>query len=234
MFVRYLILLCLFCFWSVQALAKKFVDFDPDLPANTLVKVKIKDLHPTQAAVGYIEVEERVKKLSKLSHSDLEDYLKSKVAPLVIGPGNIPWIVDHHHLAFGLEKYDLSNTMYGEIKANLSHLSEEEFEKTMIKNNWTYLRDENGIAISFAELPSKWKNLKDDFYRSLSWAVQNEGGYAQTNPPTPFLEFDEANFLRDKVKKKTIKNDFKKAVKKALAITGTPQVCNNHLLNSLD
>ena len=58
--------------------------------------------------------------------------------------------------------------------------------------------------------------LKDDPYRSLAGEIRRAGGYAKDI--TPFSEFLWADLFRRRVARKTIEDDFARAVEKALAI----------------
>lgn len=226
-------------FISLSAWGQDFIKFDSDLrlPVGAFIDIKIKDIHPTQAWVGEIEVGKRIKKVQKMSKKELEEYLREKVAPMVVGPGGEMYIVDHHHLAYLLDESEVSNSMYAEIKADWSHLSPEEFWVKMEENNWAYLFDDKGQKLSYLDLPDKISKLKDDPYRSLAWGLREKGGFVQTEPPTPFLEFRWANFLRDKVKEKDIQKDFSEAVEQALKISTNKEAlklpghidCNGHL-----
>jgi hypothetical protein len=196
-----------------------YVSYRPELPVKSFVKIAIKDLHPTQAVVGKLEVKDRIKRMSKMGHKEFDEYLQERIAPIVIGPEKKAFIVDHHHLSYALEESGLSSFVYGEIKADWSDLAPKDFWDKMQKHHWTYLKDEEGKNISFKDLPNKLAQLKNDPYRSLAWAVKGKGVYVQTIPPTPFLEFLWANFFRDQIKRKTIEEDIDKAVIKALEIT---------------
>jgi hypothetical protein len=66
---------------------------------------KLSDLHPTQASVGMAEVRIKAEKLKdeiqRRSESGFLKYLlrHNKEEPVIIGPGGIFYITDHHHLA---------------------------------------------------------------------------------------------------------------------------------------
>jgi hypothetical protein len=108
-------------------LAAVDVSFEPNLPARSMCVVKIVVLRPTQSAVGMKEVEMRVEKISKMTPKELEHYLRKHVAPIAIGPGGVPYLLDHQHLARALLQAHASETLYAEVKENWSKLSESEF-----------------------------------------------------------------------------------------------------------
>ncbi|TRY21448.1 chromosome partitioning protein ParB, partial [Brevibacillus sp. LEMMJ03] len=57
--------------------------------------------------------------------------------------------------------------------------------------------------------------LKDDPYRSLAGELRRAGGFAKDT--TPFSEFLWADFLRRRIPRKSIEDDFSKALDRALA-----------------
>jgi hypothetical protein len=87
---------------------------------------KISDLHPTQASVGMAEVRIKAEKLKdeiqRRSERDFLNYLlkHNKEEPIIIGPGGLFYLTDHHHLARALYDVGASNT-YCTIVENLSN-----------------------------------------------------------------------------------------------------------------
>ena len=59
------------------------------------------------------------------------------------------------------------------------------------------------------------KDLKDDPFRSLAGELRRAGGFAKDT--TPFSEFLWADFLRRKMSRKGVDDDFDKALEKALS-----------------
>ena len=60
------------------------------------------------------------------------------------------------------------------------------------------------------------KDLKDDPFRSLAGEMRRAGGFAKDT--TPFSEFLWADFLRRHIPRKTVENNFAKALEKGLAL----------------
>ena len=58
--------------------------------------------------------------------------------------------------------------------------------------------------------------LVDDPFRSLAGELRRAGGFAKDT--TPFSEFLWADFLRRRVKRKIVENDFDHALEKALEL----------------
>src|ERR1700680_4352345 len=108
-------------------LATGDLSFNPDLPAHSLCTVEIAVLRPTQSAVGMKEVEIRAEKIGKMGATELEHYLRKHVAPIVIGPGGVPYLLDLQHLARALLQAHVGKTLYDAVKENWSKLSETEF-----------------------------------------------------------------------------------------------------------
>ena len=58
-------------------------------------------------------------------------------------------------------------------------------------------------------------DLKDDPFRSLAGELRRAGGFAKDT--TPFSEFLWADFLRRKMSRKSVEDNFAKAMEKGLA-----------------
>jgi hypothetical protein len=61
--------------------------------------------------------------------------------------------------------------------------------------------------------------MVDDPFRSLAGALRRVGGYAKDT--TPFSEFLWADFLRRRVKRRQVKDEFPKALREALKFAKT-------------
>jgi hypothetical protein len=106
--------------------------------------VEIEILRPIQSAVGMKEVEIRAEKIGKMTAKELERHLRKHVAPIVIGPGGMPYLLDHQHLARTLLQAHAGETLYAEVKENWSKVSKPEFWARMKGRGWVYLHDETG------------------------------------------------------------------------------------------
>src|ERR1039457_5874502 len=100
------------CCAVISARAEDYVPFRPDLPVGTKCLIDPEVLHPTQAAVGMREVELRTAKMRGWSAKKRERFMQEKTAPIVIGPGNEVYLLDHHHLARLLLESKLMPMMY--------------------------------------------------------------------------------------------------------------------------
>ena len=168
-------------------------------------KLRVKDLSPTQFAVGKAEVAVRAGRMRKKLTKDpgkLHDYLRVRPIPIVIR-GKRFYLVDHHHLVRAL--YDVEHgsrgkniCVYVNVLANASTLEEVYFWKIMHEQNFVYLFDQSGGGPQQpATLPKHIKDLRFDPYRSLAWIVREHHGYIKNN--APFSEFKWANFFRTRI-----------------------------------
>ena len=177
----------------------------PGAKAGEFYKLRVKDLSPTQFAVGKAEVDVRAgrmrKKLQKAPEK-LHDYLRVGPIPIMVRAKKF-YLVDHHHLVRAL--YDAEHEtrgkdicVYVKVMANLSTLEDVYFWKTMHEQNCVYLFDRSGGGPQQPEtLPAHIKDLKFDPYRSLAWIVREHHGYIKNN--APFSEFKWANYFRTRI-----------------------------------
>ena len=176
-----------------------------DAQPGQFYKLRVKDLSPTQFAVGKAEIAVRAGRMRKKLKKDpgkLHDYLRVRPIPIVVR-NNKFYLVDHHHLVRAL--YDVEHETRGEdicvyvkVLENSSTLEEVYFWKTMHERNWVYLFDHSGGGPQPPEmLPAHIKDLQFDSYRSLAWLVRENHGYIKND--APFSEFKWANFFRTRV-----------------------------------
>jgi len=177
--------------------------------------VSIKSLHPTQCTVGYREVAEKRREWRERSDHKGSKYLGKHMIPIVWGPKNRAYILDHHHLCMALLQEDVEEILVEAI-LDLRALKVREFWTFMDNRAWCHPYDETGERRSFKEIPSALVDLKDDPYRSLAGELRRSGGYAKE--ATPFSEFIWADFLRRRVKAKLVEEDFAGALVKAKAL----------------
>ena len=151
-------------------------------------------LRPSQFVLGMKEVEYKIAKMHKMKQRELRDFCDAHVIPLVLGPGEEPFILDHHHFArscweLGIEEYSVR------VIEDLSKLSRPQFWNKMVARDWTYLHDQFGLGPhSPSALPLDIRCLADDPFRSLVWAVIEKEGIEKQK--IPFFEFKWAQFFR--------------------------------------
>ena len=189
-------------FVSQPALAKDVCDAQST--KGDICLCKLSDLRPTQASVGMAEVRIKAEKLKdEIQQRSEHDFLKyllkhNKEEPVIVGPGGIFYITDHHHLARALYDVGASET-YCTIVDNLSDAKLDEFWKHMEDNNEVYLKDQNGNPITPHDLPTSVKDLSNDPFRSLAGAVRESCGFEKGDKSSSgedYLEFQWANYLR--------------------------------------
>ncbi len=181
-----------------------------------LHSVKIKDLRPTQMTVGQREVD--AKRESWRHHRESNKaglWLGQHMVPVVQGPDDSWWIVDHHHLARALHDEGVEEVLVS-VVAKLDHLPKRRFFSVMDYRNWLHCYDRHGQSQSHKDLPRHIAKLEDDPYRSLAGAVRRAGGYAKT--PTPYAEFLWADFFRDQIKPHVLDEKWDKALAKAILL----------------
>jgi hypothetical protein len=196
--------------------------FNPSLPAGARCEVAVEKLHPTQFAVGYWEVQQRAAHIASKGPKKLRAYLEEHLALVVVGPGGVPYLVDGHHLAAAMLKSRRGESIQARIEANWRDLPADAFWKKMREHNWVYPYDNQGKGpLDVAKLPQKVAELADDPYRSLAWAVRDQGGFTKTM--ASFAEFQWANFYRRRVTIGQGPGDFQRAVEAALKISHSPE-----------
>ena len=177
-----------------------------------LTTVAIDDLRPTQITVGIREVNEKRKRWRELAAKAGGQFLGKHMIPVVLGPKGRSYVIDHHHLARALHEEGVKEVAVTHI-ANLSELDQEAFWKVMDNRSWMHPFDSRGDRRSYKDIPKSVVDLVDDPFRSLAGELRRAGGFAKDT--TPFSEFLWADFLRRRMKRKSVERDFPLAIKKA-------------------
>jgi hypothetical protein len=176
----------------------------------------ILDLRPTQMTVGMREVKEKRKRWrEQKSKKKQADSLGKHMIPVVRGPDKRYYVVDHHHLAHALHDEGVKDILVTVI-GDLSMVEQEAFWGVMDNKRWVYPYDAKGERRHFKDLPKSIEDLKDDPFRSLAGELRRAGGFAKDT--TPFSEFLWADFLRRKISRKVVEDNFTKAVEKGLSL----------------
>ena len=177
--------------------------------------VPIEDLRPTQITVGMREVEEKRERWREYKGKKKSEYLGKHMIPVILGPKERPYVIDHHHLSRALldegEKHVLVT-----VVADLKALEPDAFWVVLDHRGWVYPYDEDGQRRAFRAIPKSVGDLLDDPFRSLAGELRRAGGFAKET--TPFSEFLWADFLRRRIERKAVVKDFAKAMEKALAL----------------
>ena len=177
-----------------------------------LTTVAIDDLRPTQITVGIREVNEKRKRWRELAAKAGGQFLGKHMIPVVLGPKGRNYVIDHHHLARALHEEGVKQVAVTHI-ANLSTLDQDAFWRVMDNRSWMHPFDSRGERRPYKAIPKNVADLVDDPFRSLAGELRRAGGFAKDT--TPFSEFLWADFLRRRMKRKSVERDFPLAIKKA-------------------
>jgi hypothetical protein len=184
-----------------------------------LKPVAIEELRPTQITVGMREV--KAKRKAWREHPDRKkaDFLGKHMVPVVWGPKGDYYVVDHHHLSLALHQEGVKEVAIT-VMADLRRLPRDAFWIYLDNRGWLHPFDQHGVRRSYADIPRRIWNMPDDPYRSLAGELRRAGGFAKDT--TPFSEFLWADFLRRRLKRKLLDDDFSQALVRALKLAKSP------------
>jgi hypothetical protein len=180
-----------------------------------LHSVPIDALRPTQITVGYREVKRKQHEWDLQAEDERPGFLGRHMIPVVLGPKDRFWIIDHHHLARALHAVGVEHVLVS-VAARLNHLKPAAFLTFMDNRNWLHPFDEKGERQGYDSIPRNLDKLIDDPYRSLAGELRRVGGYAKVD--TPYSEFLWADFLRRCIKRAKLDKRFDDCVAEALVI----------------
>ena len=163
------------------------------------------ELRPTQMTLGMAEVALKRKSWKAENPKKLAEFLAAHMAPVVVGPGEQRYLIDHHHLARALARRG-GRQRLRHRRRRLPQARPDDFWNMMDFHGWTHPFDGKGRRRDYADLPKTVKEMEDDPYRSLAGELRDIGGYAKDS--TPFSEFVWADFLRRRIKPKDVRKDF--------------------------
>ena len=177
--------------------------------------VKIKDLRPTQMTVGMREVEEKRKRWREHKGKKKAEFLGSHMIPVLLGPKEQHYVIDHHHLARALLEEDQGEVLISVI-SDLRTLDRDAFWVVADNRGWCHPYDQNGIRRDFKDIPNTIGELRDDPFRSLAGEVRRLGGCSKET--VPFSEFLWADFFRRRLKSKALEKEFTASMERALKL----------------
>jgi hypothetical protein len=178
--------------------------------------VPIKELRPTQITVGMREVAaKRARWREEGGKKKAAEFLGRHMIPVVLGPKGRHYITDHHHLARALHEEGVKDVLIS-VVADIHKLEPDAFWFVMENRSWMHAYDDKGERRSHADIPKLVSDLVDDPFRSLAGELRRAGGYAKDT--TPFSEFLWADFLRRRMKRKAVEDNFDHALEKALQL----------------
>ena len=163
--------------------------------------------------VGKREVKEKRKRWRDQDKKKQADLLGRHMIPVVFGPDERYYVIDHHHLARALHDEGVKDVLVT-IVGDLRMVDRDAFWGVMDNKRWVYPYDAKGERRHFRDLPKSIPDLKDDPFRSLAGELRRMGGFAKDT--TPFSEFLWADFLRRKLSRKAVDANFDKALEKAM------------------
>ena len=178
-----------------------------------LSTVEIADLYPTQITVGMREVRAKRKHWREAGHK--AKFLGNHLIPVIRGPKGRCYVIDHHHLARALHDEGVREIAIT-IVADLCKLDRDAFWTFLDNRGWLHPYDDRGRRRHYRDLPRRVTGLVDDPYRSLAGELRHAGGFAKDT--TPFSEFLWADFLRRRIKRSRVENNFTAALEQALRL----------------
>lgn len=179
-------------------------------------EIRIEALHPTQLTLGMSEVKRRAKAMQALSRPDLKALIARKAIPFVLGPGERPYMVDHHHLCRALLRIEHEKVVLGEEVADYSDLDLTHFWHTMEKESLCWPIDMEGNRRPCLKIPSHVRDLTDNPWRTLARGVR---GRAYSNEDTPFQEFMWGNYYRSFMTTRLLETDIDLAEELAIKVS---------------
>ena len=177
--------------------------------------IAIEALRPTQITVGMREVEAKRRAWRGKKDRKAQEYLGQHMIPVILGPKDHHYIIDHHHLVRALHEEGVEAVLVT-IVANLGRLERDAFWFVLENRNWMHAFDDQGRRRGYEDIPKSVNGLIDDPFRSLAGEVRLAGGFAKDT--TPFSEFLWADFLRRRIKRKMVEKEFDRALQKALKL----------------
>ena len=173
------------------------------------------ELRPTQMTVGMREVREKRKNWQETEAEKGAEFLGKHMIPVILGAKDRHYVIDHHHLGRALIDDGVEDILVT-VVADLRKLEKEAFWIFLDNRGWMHPYDDAGQRRTYEDIPKSLTDLVDDPFRSLAGELRRAGGYAKDT--TPFAEFLWADFMRRRIKRKLVEDDFSHALEKALEL----------------
>lgn len=181
-----------------------------------LSPIPLADLRPTQITVGLREVKaKRTAWRARVKRDDGDAFLGRHMVPVVKGPKGRLYVTDHHHLGRALVDEGVEAVLV-DVAADLGGLSKSEFWTFCDNRGWCHPYDAQGERVGFGHIPKSLADMPDDPFRSLAGALRRAGGFAKET--APFSEFIWADFLRRRLAREEVEDDFAAALAEALKL----------------
>jgi hypothetical protein len=185
----------------------------PQVREPIIKPVPIASLRPTQMTVGMREVEEKRKRWREHKEKKKSEFLGRHMIPVIHGPKDRHYVIDHHHLARALHEEGQADVLTA-VVADLHALDRDAFWVVLDNRGWCHPYDQNGVRRGFDDIPPSIADLHDDPFRSLAGEMRRLGGFSKET--VPFSEFLWADFFRRRIKRKVIEKDFQDATERAM------------------
>jgi hypothetical protein len=124
------------------------------------------------------------------------DFLGTHMIPVVWGPKDEYYVIDHHHLTLALHQEGVKNIATA-VVADLRRLPRDAFWVFLDNRGWLHPFDEGGRRRSYQDVPKRISALVDDPFRSLAGELRRSGGFAKDT--MSYSEFLWADFLRRRI-----------------------------------
>jgi hypothetical protein len=185
----------------------------PNVREPILHPVEIVALRPTQITVGMREVHEKRRRWREHKDNKKAELLGRHMIPVIFGPKDRYYVIDHHHLARALHDEGEKHVLVT-VVTDLRNLDKEAFWTVLDHHGWVHPYDVTGRRCDYRAIPKTVGKLKDDPFRSLAGELRRAGGFAKDT--TPFSEFLWADFLRRRMKRSSVEESIEAATQKAL------------------
>ncbi|WP_035060772.1 ParB-like protein [Andreprevotia chitinilytica] len=172
-------------------------------PVGDYCQLPFTKLHPTQPAIGLMQVEDEMQSYTGKTPQELDQLMRKKEIPVVIGPKGRFYLTDRHHLSSALWRLHVPTATVMVIgKIN----DPKQFWPQMQERHWAWLYDQHGAPLPPKQLPKSLADLKDDPYRSLAGYAASADYYGKAEHAY-FVEFAWARYFGDKLDWQPINRD---------------------------
>ncbi|HYD97357.1 MAG TPA: ParB-like protein [Noviherbaspirillum sp.] len=158
------------------------------VPVEEKCEIALSELHPTQSAVGMIQVEERAARMQ--GETDFIKYTRQRPVPVVEAPDGAFYLTDSHHLVSVLSRIGATRVT-ARIIGRFDN--PDTFWQEMETRRWVYLFDPKGNPIPPSALPRRITDMADDPYRALAGYAEDAGYFHKTD--AYFMEFHWARYF---------------------------------------
>jgi hypothetical protein len=216
------------CAVGVSGCAQTPKNCDAHTGVGQVCRIHIAQLHPTQAGVGQLQVDDEARALQVLqtvSGDKLAKKMYKKSIPVVMatqengGDKAQFYLVDRHHFTSALWQIgvrELDVTVIGQLEQGA------DFWQHMAQNHWAWLFDAHGAPLEPSQLPLRVQDLTDYPYRSLAGALEDDGFIDKSAQPY-FAEFVWAQWLGERMGWAVVTRDnFQTQLKQAKQLACTP------------